>query len=88
MPKVTIYTTPSCVYCRMTKDFFSKNGVQYEEKNVATDLAAREAMFEKSQQLGVPVIEIGDTIIIGFDQKGLESALGLDKKKESVGAVK
>ena len=77
MHKVTIYTTPSCVYCKMTKEFFAKNGVQYEEKNVATDLKAREDMLEKSQQLGVPVIEVDDTIIVGFDQKNLEKALGI-----------
>jgi glutaredoxin 3 len=78
--KVTIYTTPSCVYCKMAKAFFAKNNVQFEEKNVASDLVARQDMLEKSQQLGVPVIEVDDTIIIGFDQKNLESALGLDKK--------
>ena len=77
MHKVTIFTTPSCVYCKMTKEFFAKNGVQYDEKNVATDMQAREEMLEKSQQLGVPVIEVDDTIIIGFDKKNLEMALGL-----------
>lgn len=75
--KVTIFTTPSCVYCKMTKDFFAKNNIKYEEKNVATDMQAREEMLDKSQQLGVPVIEIDDTIIIGFDKKNLEMALGL-----------
>jgi glutaredoxin len=61
----------------MTKEFFAKNNVAYEEKNVATDIAAREEMLEKSQQLGVPVIEVDDTIIIGFDKKNLEMALGI-----------
>jgi glutaredoxin 3 len=77
MHKVTIYTTPSCVYCKMAKEFFAKNNVQYEEKNVATDTQAREEMLDKSQQLGVPVIDIDGTIIIGFDKKNLEMALGL-----------
>jgi glutaredoxin 3 len=76
---VTIYTTPSCVYCKMTKEFFAKNNVKYQEKNVATDAAAREEMLDKSQQLGVPVIDVDGTIIIGFDQKNLEAALGLKK---------
>jgi glutaredoxin len=61
----------------MTKEFFAKNNVQYEELNVATDQKAREDMLEKSQQLGVPVIDIDGTIIIGFDKKNLEMALGL-----------
>ena len=77
MHKVTIYTTPTCVYCKMAKEFFTKNNVSYEERNVATDLAAREEMIEKSQQLGVPVIEVDDTIIVGFDKPNLETALGL-----------
>ena len=79
MHKVTIYTTPSCVYCKMAKEFFAKNNVAYEEKNVATDLQAREEMLEKSQQLGVPVIDVDDSIIIGFDRKNLEVALGIGK---------
>jgi glutaredoxin len=61
----------------MTKEFFVKNNVQYEELNVATDQKAREDMLEKSQQLGVPVIDVDGTIIIGFDKKNLEMALGL-----------
>jgi glutaredoxin len=61
----------------MAKDFFAKNNIKYEEKNVATDMQAREEMLDRSQQLGVPVIEVDDTIIIGFDKKNLEMALGL-----------
>jgi glutaredoxin 3 len=63
----------------MTKEFFAKNNVKYQEKNVATDAAAREEMLDKSQQLGVPVIDVDGAIIIGFDQKNLEAALGLKK---------
>lgn len=77
MHKVTMYTTPSCVYCKMTKEFFAKNNVAFEEKDVAADATAREEMLEKSQQLGVPVIDVDGTIIIGFDKKNLETALGL-----------
>lgn len=79
MAKVTIYSTPTCVYCKMAKEFFKKNNVAYEEHNVASDMKAREEMVEKSQQLGVPVIEVDDNIIIGFDQRTLEDLLGLKK---------
>lgn len=79
MHKVTIYSTPTCVYCKMAKEFFAKNGVAYEEHNVASDMKAREDMVEKSNQLGVPVIEVDDNIIIGFDQRTLEQVLGLKK---------
>jgi len=77
MAKVTIYTTPSCVYCKMAKEFFSKNSVEYREKNVATDATARDEMIQKSGQLGVPVIDVGGKIIVGFDQPLLKEALGL-----------
>ncbi len=80
MAKVTIYTTPTCVYCKMAKAFFAQNNVSYEEKNVATDLAAREEMVNKSHQLGVPVIDVDNSIVIGFDQRTLEQLLGIGAK--------
>ncbi len=51
---VTIYTTPTCVYCKKAKEFFTKNNVSYTETNVLEDLEARKAMVDKSGQLGVP----------------------------------
>jgi glutaredoxin-like YruB-family protein len=75
--KIVIYTTPSCVYCKMAKEFFKKNGIAYEERDVASDLAARDEMLKKSGQMGVPVIEAGGQIIIGFDQPRLREALGI-----------
>jgi len=77
MKKVVIYTTPTCVYCKMTKDYFDKNGVTYEEHNVQEDLKARQEMVDKSHQLGVPVIEIDGEIFVGFDRSSLAKALGI-----------
>jgi glutaredoxin-like YruB-family protein len=77
MAKVTIYSTPTCVYCKMAKEFFTKNNVAYVEHDVASDLKAREEMVNKSHQLGVPVIDIDNQIVVGFDQKTLEGLLGL-----------
>lgn len=77
MPKVTIYTTNACVYCQRVKHFFKEHDVVFEEKNVAVDAKAREEMIEKSGQLGVPVIEIGNDIIIGFNQPVLSELLGI-----------
>ena len=78
MANVTIYTTPSCVFCRMTKAYFAANDVQYTEKNVATDLEARKAMVEKSGQLGVPVIDVDGSIVVGFDKESLAHLLHLN----------
>lgn len=74
---VKIYTTPSCVYCKMAKEYFKKNNISYEEFDVATDIKAREEMIQKSHQFGVPVIEIGNQIIVGFDRPIINKALGL-----------
>ncbi|MEK7147681.1 MAG: glutaredoxin family protein [Patescibacteria group bacterium] len=77
MPKVTIYTTPSCVYCKMTKAFFKENNVVYEEKDVSTDTKAQEEMTAKSNQLGVPVIDIDGKIIVGFDKEQISKLLNI-----------
>ena len=78
---VKVYSTPTCPYCKMAKAFLTEKGVKFEDINVAEDEAARNAMIEKSGQMGVPVIEIGDKIMVGFDQKAMEKALAEEEKK-------
>ncbi len=75
--KVKIYTTVTCVYCKMAKQFFKANNIQYEEVDVGVDQKAAEEMIEKSGQMGVPVIEINGKIIIGFDKPAVKTALGI-----------
>ena len=75
MPKIIIYSTPSCVYCKMAKQFFEAHKLAYEEHNVAADLNAREEMVAKSHQLGVPVIDIDGKILVGFDHDALVEML-------------
>ena len=77
MSKVIIYTTPTCVYCKMTKAFFNENNVAYEEKDVSTDAKAQEEMIAKSNQMGVPVIDINGQILIGFDKESLLKLLNI-----------
>lgn len=77
MKNVTIYTTPTCVYCKMTKAFFKEHNVEYSEKNVAGDEAAVAEMVKRSGQMGVPVIDIDGKILVGFDKAGLMSELGI-----------
>ena len=74
---VTIYTTPTCHFCQMSKEFFKANNVAYTEYNVSADMEKRQEMIDKSGQMGVPVIFIGEEMIIGFDKKKFESELGL-----------
>ena len=75
--KVTIYTTPTCPWCQMAKQYFKEHDVKYNEINVAADYAKAREMIEKSGQSGVPVIEIDGKIIVGFDQPALAKALGI-----------
>ncbi len=77
MARVSIYTTPTCAYCKMAKEFFKQNNVEYEERDVASDAKARDEMIQKSGQMGVPVIEVDGKIIVGFDQPKLKEALGM-----------
>ncbi|HOR48306.1 MAG TPA: glutaredoxin domain-containing protein [Rectinema sp.] len=72
---VTIYTTPSCGYCRMAKEWFRQNGISFTEYNVAADMRSAEEMFRKSGQMGVPVIDIDGRIIIGFNKTEIEKSL-------------
>ncbi|MGC9605749.1 MAG: glutaredoxin family protein [Minisyncoccia bacterium] len=77
MKEVTIYSTPTCVYCNMAKSFFKANGLDYKDFNVATDLEKRKEMIDKTGQMGVPVIDIGGQIVVGFDEQKLRAALGI-----------
>ncbi len=75
MHNITIYSTPSCVYCKMAKSLFNEHNLEYSEKNVASDIPAREEMVKKSGQLGVPVIDIDGTVIVGFDKERIAELL-------------
>jgi len=77
MKNVTIYSTPSCHFCHMAKDFFKEKNVAYIEFDVASNLEKRKEMMEKSGQMGVPVVVIDDQLIIGFDKPQISQLLGL-----------
>ena len=76
-PAVTIYSTPSCHFCHMAKDFFKANNIAFTDYNVAGDAEKRKEMLDKSGQLGVPVIFIGDEMVIGFNKPKISQLLGL-----------
>ncbi len=79
--KVTIYTTKTCGYCKATKEFFAEHNIAYTEIDVSSDQAQARAMIERSGQMGVPVIIIGDApneqMIIGYDREALAKALNI-----------
>ena len=77
--KVIVYSTPTCPYCRMAKEYLKENKIDFTNVDVSMDAKAAQAMIEKSGQMGVPVIVIGDDLIVGFDRPKIATALGLEK---------
>lgn len=74
---VTVYSTPTCHFCKMAKEFFTEKGVQYTNYDVATDAAKRSEMIELTGQLGVPVIVIDGEAMVGFSRDIVATKLGL-----------
>ncbi len=72
---VTLYSTPSCSYCRLAKDWLRQRNVRFEEYNVAADPRRAEEMVRKSGQMGVPVLDVNGRIILGFNTAEMEKAL-------------
>jgi len=77
MVKVKIYSTPRCPYCVKAKEFLEEHNIEFEYIDVSTNQEAAKEMVEKSGQMGVPVIEVGDKIIIGFDKEALVKELDI-----------
>ena len=77
MKNVTIYSTPTCTYCKAAKEFFAAHNVAFTEYNVASDMERRKEMIDKTGQMGVPVIIVGDEVVIGFDQDKIAESLGI-----------
>jgi len=76
MNKVEIYTSNSCGYCHMAKDFFKENNIEYIEHNISEDSEAKKALIKKGYR-SVPVININGEEMIGFDKEKVVAILGL-----------
>lgn len=84
MPKITIYSTPTCPYCNLLKAYLKEHNIEFEDKNVAADKEAAQTMVEKSGQMGVPVsaITIDDgqeEIVVGFDKTRINELLNIQE---------
>lgn len=73
--KVEIYSTASCHFCHMAKDWLSEKQIPFIDYNVGEDMAKRKEMVEMTGQLGVPVIKIGDEVMIGFNPEQMAKIL-------------
>mgnify|MGYP000125262157 CR=1 FL=1 len=77
MPTIKIYTTPTCPFCFIAKEYLKSRGIKFEEIDVSKDEKAALEMIQKSGQMGVPVIEIDGQVVIGFDKEKIDELLNL-----------
>lgn len=75
--KVIVYSTPTCPYCIRAKRFLMENNIEFEDIDVSINEEKARDMVEKTGQMGVPVLDIGGEIIIGFDKEAINRILGL-----------
>ena len=75
--KVTVYSTSTCPFCIRAKQFLKDNKIQFEDIDVSENEEKAQEMIKKSGQMGVPVLEIGDKIIVGFDKDKIKEALDI-----------
>lgn len=73
--KIIVYSTPTCPYCVYAKNFFKEKGVPFEDVDVSKDRTRAMEMIQKSGQMGVPVIDIGGEIIVGFQPSVFEERI-------------
>lgn len=79
MPKIKLYSTPVCIWCAKTREFFRKHKIKYMDIDVSRDRKAATEMIHKSGQMGVPVIDIDGKIVVGYNEEKLKSLLKINK---------
>jgi len=78
---IKVYCTPHCPWCTAAKDYLKSHGFEFEEIDVSTDPLLAEELIKKSGQMGVPVIEIGEELIIGFNRERIDEVLNIKKEE-------
>ena len=77
MPKVRLFTSPSCPFCYSLKDFLKEKGIEFEEIDVSQDEKARDEIIKKTGRLEAPIIEIDGQIVVGFDKEKIVKLLNI-----------
>ncbi len=76
-PHVIVFSTPTCSFCNMAKRYFREKGIKFKDVDVSRDPIATRDMVRRSGQQGVPVIDIGGKIVVGFDRVKIDKYLGI-----------
>lgn len=77
-PRVVIFSTPTCGFCNAAKSYMRSKGIQFRDVDVTRDQSAARDMVRRSGQMGVPVIDIGGRIVVGFDRPKIDRLLGIN----------
>jgi glutaredoxin 3 len=77
-PRVIIFSTPTCGFCNAAKSYMRSKGISFRDVDVARDQSAARDMVRRSGQMGVPVIDIGGKIVVGFDRPKIDRLLGIN----------
>ncbi len=72
---VVVYSTPTCPYCKMVKEYLSQKGIAYTEHDLSKDYDKAREMVQKTGQMGVPVVIINDNAVIGFNRAKIDELL-------------
>jgi len=73
---IKVYSTPTCPYCKLAKQYLSSKGQNYEDIDVSQNKAALEDMVKLSGQMGVPTVVINGQVVVGFDKSRIDEFLG------------
>lgn len=79
MTQIVVYTTPTCGFCHMLKSYLKDKGVDYTEKDLTKDMDAYNTVLKKTGQLAVPVMEVGEKYVVGFDRKKVDELVEIAK---------
>lgn len=76
-PRVIVFTSPTCGYCNAVKQYLRQNRIRFKEVDVSCDHRAARDMVRRSGQMGVPVVDIGGKIVVGFNRPRINKLLGI-----------
>ncbi len=74
MAKVTVFTSPTCTFCKQAKEYLKENNIEFDERDISKDMDARKELLSKGYA-GVPIIRVDDEDVVGFDKAKLDELL-------------
>jgi glutaredoxin-like YruB-family protein len=85
---IKVYSTPTCPYCKLVKEFLQEKHIPFTDIDVAADAEAAKEMVKLSGQMGVPVVDIAGQIIVGWNKNALEETINTQKAREEKAPTK